>query len=64
MRFAPQTIPASGAGPFYTAGGRASSGLEPCESEPLRLPGGKAISTISRRRLVHIAGYPSGSGHR
>ena len=27
MRFAPQTIPASGAAPFCTAGGRASSGL-------------------------------------
>jgi hypothetical protein len=26
-------------------------------SEPLRLPGGTVISTISRRRLVHNAGY-------
>jgi hypothetical protein len=26
-------------------------------SEPLRLPGGTTISTISLRRLVHNAGY-------
>jgi len=31
MRFAPQTIPAPGAAPFCTAGGRAFSGLEPCD---------------------------------
>jgi len=48
--------PASGAGPCWAAGSRASSGLEPCESEPLRLPGGTTISTISLRRLVHNAG--------
>jgi hypothetical protein len=42
---------------------RGSSGLEPCDvpkvrlrSEPLWLPGGTTISTISRRRLVHNAG--------
>jgi len=57
MRLAPQTIPASGAAPFCAAGSWPSSGLDPCESEPLRLPGGTTISTISLRRLVHNAGY-------
>jgi hypothetical protein len=31
-------------------------------SEPLWLPGGTTISTISRRRLVHNAGYPAPTG--
>jgi len=34
--------------------GRPSSGLEPCASEPLRLPGGTAMAAISLRRLVHM----------
>src|SRR5512139_2800257 len=49
--------PASGAAPCCTAGSWAFSGLEPCESEPLWLPGGTTISTISLRRLVNNAGY-------
>jgi hypothetical protein len=68
MRFAPQTIPAPGAGLFCTAGSRASSGLEPCgvltstpqvqsRSAAGWLPGGTDISAISRRRPVHNAGW-------
>jgi hypothetical protein len=45
----------SGTAPSCTAGSRASPGLEACEPEPLRLPTGTAISTISLRRLVHKA---------
>jgi len=56
MRFAPQTIPARGAGPFCAAGRRGASGLEPSESEPLWLPGGTTVSTISLRGPVHKAG--------
>ena len=51
--------PASGAVPFCSVGGRASSGLGPCESEPLRLPSGTTISAISRRRLECNGGWNS-----
>ena len=60
MRFAPQTIPASGASVFSTAESWAPSSLVPCESESRGtagwLPGGTTISTSSLRRLVHNAG--------
>src|SRR5512139_937911 len=73
MRFAPQIIPASGASILHgrKPGALGSSTLRRTEKVRLRsdsrgaagwLPGGTTISTISRRRLVHNAGYSPETG--
>jgi hypothetical protein len=57
MRFAPQASPAAGSALFCTAGSRASSGLEPGESEPPWSLGGTAVATSLRRHVVQWASY-------